>query len=296
MFALVDGEDVEHAVQGSRGISGVQGAEDEVTGFGCRDGQRDGFKIAHFADHYDIRIFAQSAAQGGSERLGVRVHFALVDLAAVRSEQVFDRILQRDDVLVTRAVHFLHERSQRGAFAAADRSSDQHESVLVLREHLELRRQPELVHGPHIRLDNAENEIVAQTVPHHARAVAPAFIRVGEIHVTAVREQLFLRIVEESHGEALGVGGAEFVRLQPDRLQRSKAPPSRRDIDAQMDVRGARLFSNGEVLVDVRQRVDVGRALFDDLDGLAGGGFGHCPETSNSCGRIANSKRAGRFG
>ena len=197
---------------------------------------------------------------------------------------------------MTRAVHFLHERGQRRALATADRSGDQHESVLVLREHLELRRQPELVHGPHIRLDNAENEIVAQTVPHHARAVAPAFIRVGEIYVTAVREQLSLRIVEESHGKALGVGGAQFVRLQPDRLQCSKAPPSRRDVDAQMDVRGARLFSNGEVLVDVRQRVDVGRALFDDLDGLGGGGFGHCPETSNSCGRIANSKRAGRFG
>ncbi len=85
LLALIGGENVEHAVERAGGVAGVQGAEHEVAGFRGGDGERDGFQVAHFPDHDDVRIFAQRAAQRGGEGLRVRVHFALGDVAAARS-------------------------------------------------------------------------------------------------------------------------------------------------------------------------------------------------------------------
>ena len=81
----------------------MQGAEHQVARFRGGDGERDRFQVAHFTDHDDVRIFTQRAAQGGGEGLGVRVHFALGDVAALRLDDVLDRILQRDDVIVPRS-------------------------------------------------------------------------------------------------------------------------------------------------------------------------------------------------
>ena len=45
----------------------VQCAEDEVAGAGGDEREFDRFKIAHFADQNDVRIFAQRAAQRGGK-------------------------------------------------------------------------------------------------------------------------------------------------------------------------------------------------------------------------------------
>ena len=57
LVLLIDRKNVEQAVEGAGGVAGVQGAEDEVAGFRGGDGERDGLKVAHFADHDDVGIF-----------------------------------------------------------------------------------------------------------------------------------------------------------------------------------------------------------------------------------------------
>ena len=263
-----------------------------MAGLRGRDGQRDGLQIAHFADHDDIRIFAQRAAQRGAERFGMGVHFALVHLAALRCEEIFDRILQGDDVIVARAVHLLDQRGKRRALAAADRTRDQNQPVLELGEKLELRRKPKLIHRPHIGLDDAEDQIVTQPVPHHACAVAAVFVGIGKVHITPLLEQFFLGFIEKTQGQALGVRRSELVRLQPDRLERPEAAPRRPQVDAQMDVRCAGLLADGQVLVHMVQHMDGRRILLDDFDDalFRGGRHSVDAKVSTACAPSANSK------
>ena len=61
LAALIDGEDVEDAVERAGGIGGVQRADDEVARFRSGDGELDGLQVAHFTNHDDIGIFTQAA-------------------------------------------------------------------------------------------------------------------------------------------------------------------------------------------------------------------------------------------
>ena len=72
-------EDVDDAVHGLRRAGGVQGAEDQVAGLGGGYSQLDCLQVAHLADQYDVRIFAQGGPQSAAEGLGVDANLALVD-------------------------------------------------------------------------------------------------------------------------------------------------------------------------------------------------------------------------
>ena len=150
LLLLIDRENIEQAIERARGIAGVKRAEHEMSRFRRGDGERDRLQIAHFADHDDIGIFTQRAAQRRAERARVRVHFALRDVATFRLEDVFDRIFQRDDVFATFDVYLFDERSERRRFAAADRTGDENEAVVITREQFEMFGQTELVHRAHV--------------------------------------------------------------------------------------------------------------------------------------------------
>ena len=63
LTALVDGEHVEDSVEGSGGVAGVQGGEDEVSGLRCGEGEGGGLDIAHFTDYDDVGVFPEGASQ-----------------------------------------------------------------------------------------------------------------------------------------------------------------------------------------------------------------------------------------
>ncbi|MXX85590.1 MAG: hypothetical protein F4Y71_03940 [Acidobacteria bacterium] len=99
----------------------MEGREDEVAGqgrlhrhFGC-------FGIADLADHEDVRILAEHAANGGRKReADAGVH---LDLAEWREDQ-FHRILDRHDVHFGRRYVAEHRVERRG-LAAAGGTGDQ---------------------------------------------------------------------------------------------------------------------------------------------------------------------------
>ena len=63
LFLLIDRENIEKAIECARGVAGMKRAEHKMTRFRRGDGERDRFEVAHFADHDDIGIFTQRAAQ-----------------------------------------------------------------------------------------------------------------------------------------------------------------------------------------------------------------------------------------
>ena len=69
LLLLVGGEDVDDAVDRALGAGGVQRAEDDVAGFGRRDGRLDRLQVAHFADQDHVGVLTQG--RGGWPRRNV---------------------------------------------------------------------------------------------------------------------------------------------------------------------------------------------------------------------------------
>ena len=103
----------------------MERAEDKVAGERGADGDFGGFEVAHFADHDDIRVAAQDAAEGGGEgQVDFRLHGDLDDAV----ELVFDRVLDGDDAALL-DVERAEECVERGALAAAGGAGDEHDAV-----------------------------------------------------------------------------------------------------------------------------------------------------------------------
>ena len=98
LLLLVRREHRDDAVDGLRRVEGVQRREHQVAGLGGVHRGFDRFHVAHFADQDDVRVLAQGAAQRVGERSRVDADLALVDDALVVAVQVFDRVLDGDDV------------------------------------------------------------------------------------------------------------------------------------------------------------------------------------------------------
>ena len=86
-------------------------------------------RVAHFADHDDVRVLAQHVFERMVKRQSVQPDFALFDDALVVLEDEFDRIFQRDDVLFEIGVDVLDHRGQGGGLAAAGGAGDQHDAA-----------------------------------------------------------------------------------------------------------------------------------------------------------------------
>ena len=74
------------------------------------------------------------------KRLRVEPDLALVDDAAVVGVQDLDRVLDRDDVLLPRAVDVVDHRRERRRLARAGRAGDEHEAAVLVGEALDARR------------------------------------------------------------------------------------------------------------------------------------------------------------
>ena len=192
LVALIGRKNIQQSVESSRGIAGVQGAEHKVTGLGRRDGEGDSLQIAHFTNHDDIRILTESASQGVGEGFCMRVNLTLSDMALARRHDVFDRILQSDDMVVARAVDLIHQRSERSALSATNGAGHEHQTVVKFCEQFQLLWKAQLIHRTHAVADDSKYEIVTGALAHDTRAEAPDASGVGEIHIAALGELLLL--------------------------------------------------------------------------------------------------------
>src|SRR6266403_2933451 len=102
-------------------------------------------------------------------------------------------------------------------------------------------RQPELVHRLYPSVDDAKNEISAQTLSHNAGSKPAEIVRIGEIGVPAFFQLRFLKVRKETIGQRCGVLGAKQRYTLPDRLESAIQPPDRRSVYSQMHVGRTRL-------------------------------------------------------
>src|SRR5581483_7046989 len=144
---LLRRERVYDAVDGLRGVVGMERGEHEVARFGGGHGGRDGLGRAHLAYHEHINVLPEDALERRLEIFGVHPHFALLDERLFVFEQILDGVLDGDDVLGALLVYLLNERRERGGLSLPHGSDDQEESLRAGREGLQHRRQVELREG-----------------------------------------------------------------------------------------------------------------------------------------------------
>ena len=123
---------------------GMDGGHDQVAGFRGAQGQPHRLRVAHFADHQHIGVFAQGINERLLEARRVAPDLALPDVGAARAEGVFDRAFNRDNVPRVGQVDFLDQRRQGRGFAGTGGAADQDQAVCGRDQFLEVGMQIEL--------------------------------------------------------------------------------------------------------------------------------------------------------
>ena len=128
-FLFLGRKHVDDTVDGLGRRRGVQRAEHQVTGFGRRHGQADGFQVSHFANQNRVRVFTQRGLQRCRERQRHGADFALVDQAFLGLVHEFDGVFHRQDMAVLGLVEVVDHGRQRGGLARAGGAGHQHQAA-----------------------------------------------------------------------------------------------------------------------------------------------------------------------
>ena len=221
-------------------------------------------RVAELADQDRVGILAEHAPQRLGEVRGVEPDLALVDDAVVVGMEDLDRVLDRDDVLVARAVDVVDHRRERRRLARAGRAGDEHEAAVLLGEPLHARRQVELLEARHLAGDDAEGErdvaALAEGVDAEARQ---ALGGVGDVEVAGLVERLQPLGSDPRHG--LECGEQVLLvqrRALVERRDRAVATQHRRLVQLEVDV--ARAEFNGAP----EEGIQVHRASREESAGL----------------------------
>ena len=134
LVLLVGREGVDHTVDGLGGTQRMQGGQQQVAGFCRGDGGGDRLDIAHFTEHDHVRRLAQGRAQGAGEGGGVAGNFPLADQALLVGMQVFDRVLDGDDMAAAGPVDLVYQAGQGRTFTVAGGTGDQDHTAAEIRQ------------------------------------------------------------------------------------------------------------------------------------------------------------------
>jgi hypothetical protein len=95
----------------------MNGGEDQMAGFGGAQGETHRFRIAHFADHQHVGIFAQRIEQCLFEAGRIAANFTLPNVRLSWTEVIFDGAFDGDNVARFSEIYFFEQRGQRRRFA-----------------------------------------------------------------------------------------------------------------------------------------------------------------------------------
>ena len=100
-----------------------------MTGLCRSHGDIHRFIITHFAQQNNVRALAEGCTQRIDIAECIDTDLTLADDTFVMPVQVFDGILQRDDMLFHRVVDLVDQTRKRGGFAASGRTGDQNHAL-----------------------------------------------------------------------------------------------------------------------------------------------------------------------
>jgi len=113
LLALIDRENVEHAIQRPGRIARVQSRQNKVTRFRRLEGNLDRLAVAHFANQNHFGRLSQRRPESRCEAGRVAMQLALMHRPLLVRVQEFDRIFDGEDVLGARFVDLINQGGQR---------------------------------------------------------------------------------------------------------------------------------------------------------------------------------------
>ena len=106
----------------------MQGSKSEVAGFCDTQRRLNGFQVSHFADQHHVWIFTKCSAQCVTKAFRISMQFTLVDHAVLVHVDEFDRVLNRQDMVVTLGVDFVDHRREGRGLTRARRAGDKNQT------------------------------------------------------------------------------------------------------------------------------------------------------------------------
>ena len=195
LLALVAGQRVDDAVDRLHRARRMQRAQHQVARFRGRHRHADRLSIAQLADEDNVGVFAQACADALGEARNVRAEFALDDLAAFAAVDELDRVLEADDVRVTRRVDVIDHRGESRGLARARRARHEHHALMQVAELVQDRRQPEAIQARYDARDVPKRRADAGRLVKNVHAEPPAVAAyVREVDILPAAKPLALRI------------------------------------------------------------------------------------------------------
>ena len=117
------------AVQGLGHRIGVHRGQNQMPGLGGLHGGLNAVPVANFADEDDLGVLSHGVANAADKGVRIHAHLALLELAQLFLEQVFDGVLDGDDAQGNGFIEPLEQRAGGGALALAGGAGDQQQSA-----------------------------------------------------------------------------------------------------------------------------------------------------------------------
>jgi hypothetical protein len=194
----------------------MERGERQVSRLGNLQGGFNRLEIPHLANEHDVRILAEGGTQCVRKTVRIRVNFTLIDQTVLVRMDVLDRVLDRQNVVLTLGIDLVDHRGECRGLAAAGRAGDQHEAARALGQHGQHRRQPELAERPDLFRDEPVDcgnsaPLVEDVAPESCQAADTE----REIELQGFFEALLLCIGENAVDQLLGLGRRQLRQLQP---------------------------------------------------------------------------------
>ena len=232
---LIGREHVDDPVHRLGRIAGVQGRQHKMAGFRRSNCDADCFHVAHLADQDDVGILPQRRPQRVGKSTAIGADLPLVDNALAVPVQIFDRVLQRQDVAGTFTVDQIDHRRHRGRLAAAGGSGDQHQAARLAGQFTHDVRQFQFLQARHPLGNDPDRNRNRTALPERIDAKpAEAEHRIGKIDF-AVLIELDAPVFGDNLLEQLrGIVHAKRWQIKLD--QRAIDPDQRRHSHRHMQV------------------------------------------------------------
>ncbi len=219
-----------------------------MTGFGGVEGGHEGLLVTHLADEHHVGVFTHQVLEGVAEVDHVHVHLTLIDQGLAVGEEVFDGVLDGDDMAGPVGVDVVEGGGDSRGLARPGDTCEQGQSLVELGDLVDALGQVELVEVENVFIDppgrDAEHPALPENVDAEPVGVADL---VGEVGGPAVGELLPLVFVHDLEPEVLDFLGGKRRAL--DRLEIALDPNVDPGVALEVQVRRFEIDHVAQVLV-----------------------------------------------
>ena len=176
----------------------MQTGQDQMTGLSCSHGSLDRFIVSHLSKKDYVRALAESGTQRYQIAFCVCADFSLADNAAIMSVQIFQRILQSNNMTFSGMVDLVHKAGHGGRFTASCRTCNQYHTFGKIGSRHDIFRNMEDVRIGQLKSDHADHSSQGTSLPVGIHTESgQSGDREGEIIIPCIQERINISVISQ---------------------------------------------------------------------------------------------------